>query len=91
MKHSFNLNRIAGQVTGDKVAQTTFYHKLINAFKGADVLTPQEASDVLDVVKSQCDWAEELLKRFIPAGAVIKHPVKKTAAKKKAPAKTAIN
>lgn len=89
MKHSFNLNRIAGQVTGDKVAQTTFYHKLINAFKGADVLTPQEASDVLDVVKSQCEWAEQLLKKFIPSGAVVKHPVKKVNGKKKAPAKVA--
>lgn len=89
MKHSFNLNRIAGQVTGDKVAQTTFYHKLINAFKGADVLTPQEASDVIEVVKSQCEWAEQLLSRFIPAGAVIKPTVKKVVIKKKATVKAA--
>jgi hypothetical protein len=66
MNHIFNLNRIAEQVTKNKVAQSTFYHKLIAAFKGANILTKDEADDVLKQIDEGCNEAKSLILSYMP-------------------------
>lgn len=81
MRHIFNLNGILERMTTSKVAEATLYHKLISAFKGADVLTDAERVEVVKIIDDECTAAKA---HFIKPEAVAEV---KAAAPLKAPAK----
>jgi hypothetical protein len=75
MNHCLNLKKIAAQVHPDKIKGNTFYHRLIGALRGGDMLSSHEIDQAVKVIGNETEKVVNHLKALKTAKPKIK-PVK---------------
>ena len=71
MNHCLNLKKIAAQVHPDKINGNTFYHRLIEAMRGGQVLSNKELDKAVKVIEDESQKVVSHLKGLKGAAAKV--------------------